>query len=123
MVAFDLFRMRDALLILCWCLADDQRVPMVIRSQDQMRGDGCAYERAMQLDLEQPPQFGGHMQMLPVVIQPHIAVHFILAELDTMPAVGRLEARKAAGQTQLLHLKETLERLAEPVSQCLHCGC
>ena len=60
--------------------------------------------------------------MFTFLMQPHIAVRFILAELDTMRAVGRLEARKAGGQTQLLHLKETLERLAEAVGQGLHGG-
>ncbi len=62
------------------------------------------------LILSNVAQLGGHMQMFTFLMQPHIAVRFILAELDTMPAVGRLEARKAARASQLLHLKETLER-------------
>ena len=52
-------------LVLWRCLTDDQRIPVVIRPQDQMSGDRRAHQRAMQLDLEQPSQFGGHVQMFP----------------------------------------------------------
>jgi len=61
-------RMHDALLILCRCFTDDERIPVPIRAQDEMCSGGCAQERAMQLDLERLAQLGGHMQMLPVFV-------------------------------------------------------
>ncbi len=91
-------RMHNALLVLWRRLTHDQRVPVVISPQDQMGRDRCSLQRAMQLDLEQASQFGGDVQMRPVrpvVIQPDIAMRFVLAQLDAVPAVGCLEAGEA----------------------------
>src|SRR5215472_965604 len=104
-------------------LTDDQRVPMSISPQHEMRRDGRPFKRAVQLDFEQAPQLGGHMQMRTSFIEPYVAVRFILAELNRVPAVGRLEAREAHRHSQLLEVQGAFERLGKPVGQRLHrCG-
>lgn len=122
MVAFKPLRMHDALLILRRRLADDQRIPMVVGAQYQMRRHWRAHQRAVHLDLEQLAEFGGYMQVRAVVIQPDIPAHSVLAQLDAVPAVGHFEAGKATGQAHVFQLKRAFERLAQPVGECLHRG-
>ena len=103
-------------------LTDDERVPMAIGAQDEMGGHGRAVKPAMHLDLEQSADLGRHVQMRPVFIQPHIAAHGVLAQLDAMPAIRGLEPGKTTGKTEVFPLKVAFERLAEPVRQRLHSG-
>jgi hypothetical protein len=45
----------------------------------------------------------------------------VLAQLEAVPAMGRLEAREAHGQSRLLAAQIAVERRAEPIRQRLHC--
>jgi hypothetical protein len=63
-----LLRMCHALLILRRRLTHDQGIPLVVGAQHEMRCNGRSHQGTVQFDLEQPPEFGRHMQMLPVTI-------------------------------------------------------
>lgn len=114
--------MHGSLLVVWGRLTHNERVPVPIRTQDQMGGHGRAHQRAVELDLQQPSQLGRHMQMRPVHIQPDITAERVLAQLNRVPAIGRLEAWKADRHSQVLHLEIAFERLAEPIRQRLDGG-
>ena len=115
-----LLRVNASHFILRQGLTDDQCIPVAIRTQHEVCGHGRPFHGAVQFDLEQLAQFGRDMQVLAVIVQPHVAAHRVLAQLDTMPAVWRLEAGEANRQAQVFHLKIPFECLAETVSQHLH---
>lgn len=105
MVACCLRRMDLTKGVLGRCLADDQGIPVPVRAQDEMGRHWRAFQGAMQLDLEQAAQLSGQVQMLPVLVQPDITAHRVLAELNRVPAVRRLEAGEAHRKAEVLHLK------------------
>src|SRR5690348_10913217 len=75
----------------------------------------------MHLDLEQTPQFGGHMQMGTVAVKPDVPAYSILPQRNAMPAIGRPEARETDWHSKIFQLKITLKRLAEAIRQHLDC--
>jgi hypothetical protein len=109
--------------VFCWWfgLADEKGVPMPISPQDKMHRFGSALDRAMQLDFEEMPDLLGHDEMFLVLMQVHVFA--ILSQLDRMPAVRVLKARKTyTRDVMLLGSEKALERLSETISQHLHGG-
>ena len=76
-------------------LADNQRVPVVISTQNKMCCFRSTLKRAMKFDLEGFAQLSRNMKMLSVFIQPDIAAAAILPEVDRMPAIGLLKPGEA----------------------------
>src|SRR5579862_2098243 len=100
-------------------LTDDERIPVVVSAQDEMRRDGSALQWAMQFDFQQFAQLRGDVKMRVVCIQPDITTGGVLTQLDRMPAVRRLEAGETTGMAQLLRGEKPFEGFAEPIRQCL----
>jgi len=99
--------------------AHDQRIPVPICTMDEMYGLGRALDRTVQLDLEKMSHLLGHNEVFLVLMQ--IAVFAILPQLDRVPVVRLLEARKAdIGNTQLFSSQKAFERLGEPICQHLY---
>jgi hypothetical protein len=94
-------------------LTDKQCVPVPIRAHDQLRRDRRTLKGAMPLDFQQSPRLGRHMHVCAVLVKPDIPTHRVLAHVNRVPAVGRLEAREATRHAQVFQLKVALERLAE----------
>jgi hypothetical protein len=107
------------LLGLSW-LTNDQGIPLSIRTQDQVGGLGGTLKRAMHLDFEQQPQLGRDMQMLAVCIQPDVAALCILAQLDALLAIGRLETWEATGDALLFEGEIPFERFIQSIRERLH---
>jgi len=102
-------------------LTDDQSVPMPISPHHEMHGLGLAFERSVQLDLEEVPQLLRHNQVFLLLMQ--IAIFAVLPELDGMPAVRLLKARKPNSREMMLFGSEKpFEGLREPISKHLHGG-
>lgn len=101
-------------------LADNQRVPVVISTQNKMCCFRSTLKRAMQFDLEGFAQLSRNMKMLSVFIQPDIAAAAILAEVDRMPAIGTLETGKAHVHGKFFAGKEAFEGLGEAVCKHLY---
>ena len=101
-------------------LTDDQGIPMSIRTQDKMDCFRLALYRAMHLDLENMPQLLRDNEVLFVLVQ--IDIFSILPELDRVPLVALLEARKAYLHSKLFAGKKPFERLGETISQHLYGG-
>jgi hypothetical protein len=105
--------MRLAKGILWRRLADDQRIAVPIRPQHPMGRAWHTCWGAMRRELEQSPQRGGHLQGLPSFVQPHIPqphipVHGVLAQLDALPAVGRLATGEADRQAKVFQPRSFL---------------
>ncbi len=112
---------RGDMLSMRFRLAHNQGVPMSIGAVNKMYGLGRPLNRAMQLDLEEMPDFLGYNQVFLVFMQ--IAVFPILPQLDGVPAIRLLEAREANSRDSMLFgSQETFERLGEPISKHLHGG-
>ena len=107
------------MLVLWSRLADDEGVPMSIRTQNQMHGLRRALYRTMQLDLERFPKLSRHDQMFLVLV--HRDIFAILPELDGVPLVAFLKAREAHFHSQRFSGKKTVERLGETISKHLYC--
>ena len=105
---------------LLWWFTNDQSIPLSIRPQDEMGCLGRAFNGAVQLDFQEQAHLGGHMQVLPITVQPHVSMLGILAQVDAMPAIGVLEAREATGDALLLEHEIPFERLIQSVRQGLH---
>ncbi|HEU5198133.1 MAG TPA: hypothetical protein VFU32_00775 [Ktedonobacterales bacterium] len=106
---------------LFWWFANNESIPVPIGAQNQMAGLRCSHQRSMQLDFEQQAQLARHTQMLTIFVQ--AKVFLVLAQLDTMPAIGGLEAWEAAGDIQFFTGEVPPERFIQPVSQHLdRCG-
>ncbi len=104
-------------------LTDQQRVPVPIGTMNEVDCLGSAFNGTMHLDLEQFSQFGREMQMLLVLVQPHITARAVLSELDGVPAIRLLETRKTnVSNAQLFGCEIALERFREAISQHLHAG-
>ena len=101
-------------------LTDNERIPVAIGAQDQMSRLGCALSWPVQLDLQEQAQLRRNVQVLPVSVEPDIAALGILAKLNTMPAIGRLEAWEATGEAMLLECEIPPQRLIQSISQRLH---
>src|SRR2546427_8622589 len=99
--------------------AHDQRIPVPICTMYEMYGLGRALDRTVQLDLEKMSHLLGHNEVFLVLMQ--IAVFAILPQLERVPAVRLLEARKAdIGNTQLFSSQKAFEGLGEPICQHLY---
>ena len=102
-------------------LTHDERIPVSISAQHQVDGFGGSLNRAVQLDLNGLADLGWHDEMFLILMQ--IAVFPILPQLDTMPAVRRLEAWEThIGDTVLFCGKKPLEGPGKPISQHLYGG-
>jgi hypothetical protein len=115
-------RMRAGLvrfMVLLWFrwLTGDQRIPVPIGPQDQMTRLGYAFNGAVQLDFQEQPNLAGDTQMLAIVMQAEI--FWMLAQLNAMPAVGRLEAREAARDALLFAREIPSEGFVQPISHHL----
>ena len=109
------------MLVLWLSLADNQGIPMSIRTQDQMDRFRRPLNGPMQLDLEAMPDLLGHNEVFLVLMQVHIFA--VLAQLDGMPAVRLLETGEAYSRdAMLLGCKKALERRTQTISQHLNGG-
>src|SRR5712675_1832024 len=95
------------------CFTDDERLPMSISTQDKMHGLGSALYRAVQLDLEKMPQLLRDDEVFLDLVQ--IAVFAVLSQLERVPPVRLLEARKADTRKVIgFRGKKSLEGFTEP---------
>ena len=85
--------------------ADDEGIPMPIRTQDQVDRFRRPLNGPMQLDLEEMPDLLGHDEVFLLLMQRRIFA--ILPQLDGMPLVAFLEAREAHLYSKLFAGKET----------------
>ena len=101
-------------------LTDDERVPVTVRTQDEMHCLGGTFNRTMKLDLEEMSQLLGHNEVFLVLMQVHIFA--ILSQLDRVPPVRFLEAGETTLLAQFFHGKKAFQSFGEPVSQHLNRG-
>jgi len=106
------------MLVLWFCLADDEGVPMSIRTQNKMHGLRRALDGTMQLDLEGFPKLSRHDELFLVLV--HRDIFAILPELDGVPLVALLEARETHFHSKRFAGKKTVERLGETISKHLY---
>jgi hypothetical protein len=98
---------------------DDEGVPMPISTVNQMDCLGCSLELAMQLDLEEVPHLLGNDEVFLILMQ--IAIFAILPQLDGVPTIGLLEARKANTRNVVgFGGKKPLEGLREAIREHLY---
>ena len=100
--------------------ADDEGIPMSIRTQYQVDRFRRPLNGPMPLDLEAMPDLLGHDEVFLLLVQ--IDIFPILPQLDGMPLVAFLEAREAHFYSKLFAGKETFEGLGEAICQTLHRG-
>ena len=102
--------------------ADDEGIPMPIRTQDQMDRFRRTFNGPMQLDFEEMPDLLGHDEVFLLLMQ--IRIFAVLAQLDGMPAVRLLETGEAyIRDAQLLGGKKAFEGLGESIRKHLDsCG-
>lgn len=101
------------------CLADDQSVPVSISTQDQMDCFGFALDRAVHLDFDGLTHLGRKNEVFLLLVQVHIFP--ILPELDGVPLVAFLEARKTYLHGKLFACKKPFERFGEAICKTLDC--
>ena len=100
--------------------ADDEGIPMPIRTQDQVDRFRRPLNGPMPLDLEAMPDLLGHDEVFLLLV--HIDIFPILPQLDGMPLVAFLEAREAHLYSKLFAGKKAFERLGEAICKTLHRG-
>lgn len=98
----------------------NEGIPMSISPQNEMSGFRCSLKRSVQLDLERPSKFSRDHEALLVFM--HIAIFPILSQLDRVPLVSRLEARKTDFHRQFSIGKKAFEGLRNTISKHLN-GC
>ncbi len=103
-------------------LAYDQGIPMSVGSQHEMNHLGLAFHRTVELNFEQFAQFGRHMHVFVVFIQPGVTARSVLPELDGVPLVALLETRKAHFLLKFFAGKKAFECFAQSISQRLYRG-
>src|SRR5713226_1917012 len=108
------------MLILGFSLADDESIPMPIRTQDKMCCPGRSFNRTMQLDLDGATQLLGDRQMLATIGKREIGL--VLSQLNGMPSIRFLETGETSLLTQFAHGKEAFEGLIQTISQHLDRG-
>src|SRR5579884_60357 len=102
-------------------LTHDQCIPMAVSPMNKMDGLRSSLDGTVQLDFERFPDLRRDVQVFVICIQPDITAGSILAQLDRMPAIGRLEAREPdISETQLFRRKKPFECFGESVSKHLH---
>ncbi len=102
-------------------LAEDERVPVPICTQNKMYGLRSPFNGSVQLNLEEVSQFLGDNEMFLLLMQ--VAVFPVLPELNGMPPVWFLETRESNPRNGVLFGgKEAFERLGETVSKHLDSG-
>src|SRR5260221_2006943 len=101
------------------CLADNQRIPMPISTQDKMDSLGPTLDLAMHLDLEEMSQLLRHDEVFLILV--HIDIFAVLSKLKRVPLIAFLEAWEAYFQSKLFAGKKAFERLGETVSEHLYC--
>ena len=111
---------RGEMLSLRNCLADDSRVPVSISMQDKMYCFGFALYRAVQLDFDGLPHLGRNNKVFLILVQ--VDIFPILPELDGVPLVAFLEARKTSFHGKLFACKKPFERFGEAICKTLY-GC
>ena len=113
--ALEMFRTR-------FRFADDEGVPMSIRTQDQVDRFRRTLNGPMPRDLEEMPDLLGHDEVFLLLMQ--IRIFAVLAQLDGMPAVRLLETGEAyIRDAQLLGGKKAFEGLGESIRKHLDsCG-
>ena len=98
-------------------LADDRRVPVSISTQDKMDGFGFALDRAVHLDFDGLPHFCRKHEVFLILVQ--VDIFPILPELDGVPLVACLEARKTYFHGKLFACKKPVERFGEAICKTL----
>jgi hypothetical protein len=101
-------------------VADDEHVPVTIGPVDEVGGLGCPFKRAMLLDLEATAELLGDPEPSRVGVEVHVPPGAVLPKLYRVPAVRALEAREPDLPSKLPAVKETLDRLVQPVCKRLH---
>jgi hypothetical protein len=108
-------RMRQIAYYLLY-LAHNQRVPMPIRSLDQIARPGRAGQTPMHFDLDRTAQFGRNLEQ---AASGH-KVDTQLAQLDTVPLIAALKAWKAPVLVTMS--KKGFQRFVQPLSKTLDSG-
>jgi hypothetical protein len=108
------------------CLTHNQRIPVTIGTIDQIDRLGRAFKRTVQLDLDASTKLFWHNQM--PTIDSHITTSTPLSKLKGVPLVWLLEPRESNAWTTIRlslmsMVPKELQRLVEPVSNCLQRGC
>jgi hypothetical protein len=97
---------------------DKEHIPVSVSTQHEVSRLGSAFYPTMELDFDRATHLLGNGKML--AIGGKLKVRFMLSELDTMPAIGFLETRKAdIRHTQLFRSKITFESLTESIREHL----
>lgn len=100
-------------------LTDDKRVPVPIRTMNEVKRLGSALYRAVQLDLEEMPDLLGNNEVFLVFVQ--IAILAVLPELNRMPSVRFLEAWETNTRDSMLFgSKKAFEGFREAISKHLN---
>jgi hypothetical protein len=103
---------------LCFLLAGNQGIPMFVSTTDKIDRLGFAFDRSMELDLEEVSQFLGHDQVFLIFMQ--VTVLAVLAQLNAMPSVRRLETGEAhIRESQFFGSEEPFESFIESVCKAL----
>ncbi len=104
-----------------FCFTDNERVPVPIRTQDEMNGLRGALRAPMEVNFEEVPQLLGDDQVFFVLMQ--IGIFSVLPQLDGVPTVGLFETWEPdPGERLLFGREEPLEGLTQPICQHLHRG-
>ena len=107
-----------SMLLLGFGLADNERVPVSVSTQDEMSCLRRAFNRTMKLDLDGATQLLRDRKMLAIEVK--LKVCFVLPELDTMPPIGLLETGETSLRTLFSHGKEAPESLIQTICQHLN---
>lgn len=97
--------------------ADYERVPVSIGAQNKMAGLRHTSNGPVQLDLQQQTNLARDTQMLAIFMQAEIFL--MLAQLNAMPAIGGLEAGKAARDPLFFAGEMPSEGFIQPISEHL----
>lgn len=104
-------------------ITDDEDIPVPVGAVNEMSGFGSPFQRTMLLDLEAATEFLWDVKPLCFGVEEHISAGAVLPKLDGVPAVSRLEARKAnRWYAKLFTTKEPLEGFVEPMGKSLYRG-
>jgi hypothetical protein len=101
-------------------IAYDQDIPVPVGAIDEVSGFGITFERPVLLDLEAATELPGNSQRPSIGIEEHVSSAPVLAKLNAMPAVSRLEARKPNLLTKLFAVNVSLESLVESAREGLN---
>jgi hypothetical protein len=110
---------RGSMFSLWVCLTGNERLPLVISTQEQIDRLGFPFKGAMHL--EGLARFARDNQVFLVFVQ--LAVFALLTQLDAMPLGGGFEAREPSLHRQFFAGKKTFEGFGQPISKGLYrCG-